>query len=136
MAADSRITILQREAELLEADAENTTSISAKSASLELPAAVGVGGSRPHPRPRVPPSSATSGLMRGLEDAVADMSMEEKVARLEEVYEDLDALVRACCWWSTTPVRSLRFVYTVVQCLEVLAKAQLFMVSSSLFNFV
>lgn len=101
IAADSRLTVLQREAELLEADAEEPSN-SAQSTSLELPAAVGVNGSQSHPRPPAPPSPATSGLMRGLEEAVASMSMEEKVSRLEEVYEDLDALVRGCCL-PTTP---------------------------------
>lgn len=74
MNSDTRLTQLRYEAELLEADPEEEAKASSKDVV----------------RPSAP-------WMAKLEEAISGLSIEEKVERLEEVYVDLDALVRFFC---------------------------------------
>ena len=69
MNSDVRLTRLRYEAELLE---EGDAEAASESTSA---------------------SSTPTGMMAKLQEDIAGLSMEEKVARLEEVYVDLDALV-------------------------------------------
>lgn len=71
MKSDARLTRLRYEAELLEADPGDE----AKAPSQEVA------------RPSAP-------WMAKLQEDISGLSIEEKVERLEEVYVDLDALVR------------------------------------------
>lgn len=84
IASDSRITLLQKEAEILEEDADG---------SVAAPAHETKAGSKASPHPPVPPTVADT-MMERLRQGLSELSMQDKVARLEEVYEDLDALVR------------------------------------------
>lgn len=109
VASDSRITALQLEVELLEADAEGPTAAAAlppAPASQQAPIPKGGGGGdskaspHPHPHPPAPPPSGGNGgeepsfMMSELRQEIAKLSLEQKAARLVEVYEDLDVLVK------------------------------------------
>ncbi|CAN0009327.1 unnamed protein product, partial [Ectocarpus fasciculatus] len=89
VASDARITVLQREAELLEVDAEGT------SAAPPVPGDE-TKASPPHPHPPAPPANGGGGgdsfMMSELQKEIAKLTLEEKAARLAEVYEDLDVL--------------------------------------------
>ena len=100
MASDARLIALQQEAEVLEEDAEVPSTGAAHDATGEgtprLPGPREGGGdseSSPHP-PVPPPSSSPLASMAALRQEIAELSLEEKVERLEEVYEGLDVLVR------------------------------------------
>lgn len=82
VASDARITVLQREAELLEADAEGA------SAAPPLPG----GEPKASPPPPAPRGGGESFMVSELQNEIAKLSLEEKAARLAEVYEDLDVL--------------------------------------------
>ncbi|CAM9816469.1 unnamed protein product [Ectocarpus sp. 12 AP-2014] len=85
VASDARITVLQREAEYLEADAEGA------SAAPPLPGG-GTKASPPHPQPPAPRGGGESFVVSELQNEIAKLTLEEKAARLAEVYEDLDVL--------------------------------------------
>lgn len=91
VASDARITALQLEVELLEADAEGSTADAAA-----LPPAPASQQTSPHLQP--PPAGATGGgepssMVSELRQEIAKLSLEDKAARLAEAYEDLDVLV-------------------------------------------
>lgn len=96
VASDERITLIQREIELLEADAEG----GASAAPTEAGAMVAGSKSSAHPRPPAPPSAAAGGggapslAMSELQREIAELSLEDQASRLAEAYEDLDVLVR------------------------------------------
>eukprot|EP00903_Cladosiphon_okamuranus_P015062 g13935.t1 len=79
--SDERINLLQREIELLEADADGA-------ANPAPPEAGGASKSSAHSQPPVPPAAGMSQLQREIDD----LSLEEKATRLAEAYEDLDML--------------------------------------------
>ncbi|CAN0095335.1 unnamed protein product [Pylaiella littoralis] len=90
VASDARITALQLEVELLEADAEGSTADAAA-----LPPAPASQQTSPHLQP--PPAGATGGgepssMVSELRQEIAKLSLEDKAARLAEAYEDLDVL--------------------------------------------
>lgn len=110
--------MLQREAEILEADADGSTpaqddAVDAATSRL-LPAKTG-DNLNMSPRPPAAPSAADL-AMAGLQQEISKLSVEDKVARLEEVYEDLDVLVGlACslhcrCDWRRLLLEALRVV--------------------------
>lgn len=102
LASDARIARLQREAEILEEDADGAANTTPATTGSRLPMAKGKSAPTSSLSPPAPPPSA-AGLMDGLREELSRLSVEEKVSRLEEVYVDLDALVRsedllAVCW--------------------------------------
>ena len=98
MASDTRLVALQQEAKLLEEDAEGPSTGTTHDATGEepprLPGREGGDDSGSSPRPPAPPHSSPLSSMAALRREIAELSLEEKVERLEEVYESLDVLVR------------------------------------------
>lgn len=88
--SDARLAALQQEAQILEEDAEAPSS-GAHDETTSGREGGDDSGSSPHPPP--PPSSPLSS-MSALRKEIGELSLEEKVERLEEVYEGLDVLVR------------------------------------------
>ena len=90
IASDERIAFLQREIELLEADAEGATPGPREAGDAS--------NSSAPPQPPAPPASGAGApllAMSELHREIDELSLEEKAARLAEAYEDLDVLVRA-----------------------------------------
>lgn len=99
MASDTRLAALQREAETLEADAESSGAMSRQSSANTEPVPPSNGNVTEPPQPPQPPPSSSSGSGSAKKDKdgkdeMSTLTMEEKMARLEEIYEELDILVR------------------------------------------